>query len=130
MKSDDIKALAIILTIPLVAICVTNERDEWSIGIFIFNLFVSIFLTGFACLVASCTERVAWKLFVFFLYVFAVSFLLDSAKSQRTKRIREQETRRIRMERYEAWYNSLTPYQKLQEDNERLREENALLQQK
>jgi len=59
-----------------------------------------------------------------------MAVILQKAQELKVRDDRELEAKRIEMQKYEAWYNSLNPYQKLQVDNERLQEENSRLRQR
>ena len=127
MKSN-IKTILILVFVVLWAIYITNERGEWTAKSFSFHLFASGFITGFFCLIGSCFERneIKWVIFIIFMYL--MSAISNRAKELKYRDIREREARRVEWENYQAWYNSLSPYKRLEVDNERLREENAYLQ--
>ena len=109
---------------------VTNERGNWSIGSFIFNLLASAFITGIFLLFGSLIKSRDMRLMVFCLYLVIMAVYLQKAQELKVRDDLELEARRVEMQKYEAWYNSLNPYQKLQVDNERLQEENSRLQQR
>ena len=84
MKSD-IKAVLVLVAIVSVAVFATNERGEWTIGSFVFNLFVSGFITGFAYLIGSCFERHEARWIVFIIYIAVIGAYLDRAKELKSQ---------------------------------------------
>lgn len=126
MNSDTIYSVLFVGFISFV-IYVTKEQGDWSIKLFMLNLIVCGFVACVLLLIGSLLKGNEAKGFLFVVYVCIMSAYLQNARQSKIRKEREREALRIEWENYQAWYNSLSEFQKLQVDNERLREENAVL---
>ena len=126
MNKDSISSLLFVAFIIFVVV-VTNQQGEWSIKAFIFNLIACGFVSLVFLLLGSIFESKDMRGVLALVYICLMAAYFQNAQQSKIRKEREREVQRIQWEKHQAWYNSLSEYEKLEYDNERLREENAIL---
>ena len=126
MKTSWIAPIVILLMISF-AVYATLERGDWLFGRFVFYLISIIVISGVFLLIGSLCNTSDMKTVVGVVFVVIMAVGLQKVQELKHEDLKRIQAQMKYQQEYDRWYNSLPPYQKLQEDNRRLEEANEQL---
>ncbi len=126
MKSDKLIIVFLVGFISFI-IYLANIGGEFSMNSLVFYGVGFGVLAFISLIVGSLFKSTEMRGVVVFIYICIMGAAVQNAHEAQIRKERAREAQRIEWEKHQAWYNSLSEFERLRYDNERLREENAIL---